>query len=597
MSDVFISYSRRDIAFARLLREALQQSQIDTWIDWERIPVGERWWQEITEAIEGANIFMLLISRHSIGSKVCRDEIELALKNHKRVVPVLVDKLTPEEIGGLAPDLPQFNWVVFERDQIFRVEVDPAATSDKAEDREVAFPKLPQFQEALSKLSVAIHTDWEWVKYHTGLQVEALRWDNNHRDPSYLIRGSALEEAEQQLIRAAGHDPAPTSLQVEFATAARQEETRRQLETLKLERKARRRQRYVLAAVAVGLLVSSSLGVVAWGQRNQAVSEANARATAEALAEKQRQVAVAQGEIAVQQRDIAVSRQLAAAAINQIDTQQLDEGMLLAIEADRHADTMDARSSLLRLILETPQLRFIISGHTDQVFRVAVSPDGKTIASASADGTIGLWDTATGKASHAALISTEGGFQSVAYSPDGKYLASGAGGKTGSAGGQIVLWDVAAGYVPAVLAPGDGAWVDALTFSRDGTMLAAAFADASGAVYSVAGRKAVCPSIGKKVDNQVFSTLAVSPDGREVAFGTSNNGVPGTDHVEHRNLPAGRSGDRHRKAGGDHRQSAGRQHHQPGLQPRREAACRQRHGPSGCAGHRHAAAGARRRRD
>src|SRR5664279_6658903 len=41
MSDVFISYSRRDIAFARLIREALQQSQIDTWIDWDRIPVGE----------------------------------------------------------------------------------------------------------------------------------------------------------------------------------------------------------------------------------------------------------------------------------------------------------------------------------------------------------------------------------------------------------------------------------------------------------------------------------------------------------------------------------------------------------------------------
>ena len=33
MSDVFISYSRKDIAFARLLRESLQQSQVDTWID------------------------------------------------------------------------------------------------------------------------------------------------------------------------------------------------------------------------------------------------------------------------------------------------------------------------------------------------------------------------------------------------------------------------------------------------------------------------------------------------------------------------------------------------------------------------------------
>ena len=159
MSDVFISYSRRDIAFARLIREALQQSQIDTWIDWDRIPVGERWWQEITEAIEGANVFMLIISRNSLGSKVCRDEIELALANHKRIVPILVDQLTPEEIAGLAPDLPQFNWVVFERDRIFRLEVDPNATSDKPEDREIALAKVPHFEEALRKLSIAIHTD------------------------------------------------------------------------------------------------------------------------------------------------------------------------------------------------------------------------------------------------------------------------------------------------------------------------------------------------------------------------------------------------------------------------------------------------------
>ncbi len=520
MADVFISYSRKDIAFARLLNEALGESQLETWIDWARIPIGEKWWQEISEAIEGANIFMLIISRHSVGSKVCGDEIGLALKNHKRIVPVLVDQLTPGEIGALAPDLPQFNWVVFARDQIFRVETDPRATSDKAEDREVAFPKLPQFQDALSKLSVAIHTDWEWVKYHTGLQVEALRWDNNSRDASYLIRGSALEEAEQKLIKAAGHDPQPTSLQVEFVTVARQEETRRQLETLKLERQARRRQRYVLAAVAIGLIVSSTLGVVAWGQRNQYLDEAHARATAETVAQQQRQVAVEQGQIAVQQRNVAVSRQLAADALNQIDNQQLDEGMLLAIEADRQADTMDARSSLLRLILDTPQLRFIIAGHSDQVHGVAVSPDGKTIASASADGTIGLWSTATGKASHAPLKATEGGFWSVAFSPDGKYLATGEGGKTGSAGGQIVLWDVAGGYTPQVLAPGGGSWVDGLAFSHDGKTLAAATDDASGAVYSVAERKAVCPSIGKKVDEGVFDAIALSPDSKEVAIGT-----------------------------------------------------------------------------
>jgi len=125
MSDVFISYSRKDIAFARLLRESLQQSQVDTWIDWERIPVGEKWWTEICEAIENANVFMFIISRNSIGSSVCKDEIKQALKNNKRIIPIIVDELKPDVIKEFAPELPQFNWIIFARDHIFHIEENP----------------------------------------------------------------------------------------------------------------------------------------------------------------------------------------------------------------------------------------------------------------------------------------------------------------------------------------------------------------------------------------------------------------------------------------------------------------------------------------
>ena len=521
MSDVFISYSRRDIAFARLIREALQQSQFDTWIDWDRIPVGERWWQEITEAIEGANVFMLIISRHSLDSKVCRDEIDLALRNHKRIVPILVDRLSPEEIATLAPDLPQFNWVVFERDQIFQVEVGAGANAGKPEDAEVAFPKMPQFEEALRKLSVAIHTDWDWVKYHTQLQVEALRWDNNHRDASYVVHGTALEEAEQQLFRAAGRDPAPTTLQVEYVTASRQEEARRQQERLGLERKARRRQRYVLVAVVVGLVVSSALGVVAWGQRNQYLDEANARATAQAQTEQQRQVAVTQRQVAVDQRNIAVSRELASQAVDQIANRDVSLGLLLATEAYHQSPTMDAQSSLLRLLLTEPRLRYDIISHTDVINGVAISPDGKTVASASVDGTIGIWDVATGKASHAPLKSTDGGFEAVAFSPDGRYLASGGGGQRGVAGGQVTLWDVAQDYKPSVLFRGEW-WVNQLAFSPDGKSLAAAFQDQSVMIWSLADRNVICPDINGRVSDETFPYIAFSPDSKTIAVATSN---------------------------------------------------------------------------
>ena len=515
MSDVFISYSRKDIAFARLIRESLQQSQIDTWIDWERIPVGEKWWSEICEAIENANIFMFIISKNSIGSPVCRDEINHALNNHKRIIPIIVEDLKPDAIKEFAPDLPQFNWIIFERNQIFRIEENPEVQSDLPEDRQVAMPKLPQFEEALAKLSTAIHTDWEWVKYHTRLQLNALLWESNQHNPSYLVRGSALEESEQQLLRATGKNPVPTDLQVEYVTTSRKEETFRQQEKLSLELKARHRQRLVIWAVGIGLVVAMVLGVLAWGQRNQYLGETHVRATAQVVAEEQRNVAVEQRNIAKEQSNIAISRQLAAQAINQIENQDLSLGLLLSLEAYDHADTMDARSSLLRLIQTQPELRYFINGHTDTVWSVAISPDGKMIASASEDNTIGLWDMATGAPSRPALTGHSLGARTVAFSPDGGYLAS------GGDDGKVILWDVNQGFSSKIIYSSAGAWVYRLAFSPDGKYIGASFTDKSVVVWSMAEGKITCPSINGLSEYQDFSVLAFSPDGKSLAIGNS----------------------------------------------------------------------------
>ncbi|SLM38544.1 prolyl oligopeptidase [Lasallia pustulata] len=79
-----------------------------------------------------------------------------------------------------------------------------------------------------------------------------------------------------------------------------------------------------------------------------------------------------------------------------------------------------------------------LEGHLDRVNTVAFSPDGKQLASGSDDMTVWIWDAATG----ATLQTLEGHsdwIKAVAFSPDGKQLASGSGDKT------VRIWDAATG--------------------------------------------------------------------------------------------------------------------------------------------------------
>jgi WD40 repeat protein len=75
--------------------------------------------------------------------------------------------------------------------------------------------------------------------------------------------------------------------------------------------------------------------------------------------------------------------------------------------------------------LSAQQATNTLNGHTRAVDSVAFSPDGKTLASGSYDGTIKLWDVATGK-EQATLEGHTGELWNVALSPNGKTLAAGA---------------------------------------------------------------------------------------------------------------------------------------------------------------------------
>src|SRR5512139_2118434 len=193
VTSLFISYSRRDIEFARRLTERFTDQELDYWIDWEGIPPTVDWWKEIEKGIEGADVFLFLISPSSARSQVCSREVEHAAQNGKRLVPVVVQDVKSAEAP---PGLRALNW-------IFLRETD-------------------DFEIGLQQLLTAIKTDYDWVQVHTQLQNKALEWIRNDRESGFLLHGRELQDAEVQLAANTSKEPYLTLLQQEYALRSRQ---------------------------------------------------------------------------------------------------------------------------------------------------------------------------------------------------------------------------------------------------------------------------------------------------------------------------------------------------------------------------------------
>ena len=119
MSDVFISYSRRDIDFVRHLFDQLKARDRDAWADWQDIPPTADWLAEIYSGIEAANTFLFVISPDLVASAICTLEIEHAVKHNKRLVPVsgkmpmMFTKLCRPKLSRASPVYPLISFTVF----------------------------------------------------------------------------------------------------------------------------------------------------------------------------------------------------------------------------------------------------------------------------------------------------------------------------------------------------------------------------------------------------------------------------------------------------------------------------------------------------
>ncbi|MEU2925547.1 WD40 repeat domain-containing protein [Streptomyces sp. NPDC007251] len=307
------------------------------------------------------------------------------------------------------------------------------------------------------------------------LEEDGRAWEDSGRDSALLYRGSRLQQA-RSWARSAG-DPYLTRSAVEFLAAA-----------VRLRKRTVWISRAAVAMLVVLALVAGGSAVIAWQQRDDAVF-------AQVVAEADR----------VQHTDPSLAAQLDLVAHH---LRPDDEG------------TYSRLISIVNAPLATP-----LTGHTGAVYLTSFSPDGKTLATASYDRTVRLWNVADprrpeplGKplTGHTSWVS------SAVFSPDGHTLAS------AGDDGTIRLWNVTDPAHPVPLGKpltGHQGTIYLVAFSPDGRMLASAGEDRTVRLWNVADPRRPREAGALRGHTAAVRSVAFSPDGRTVAAGGDDDTI------------------------------------------------------------------------
>lgn len=327
----------------------------------------------------------------------------------------------------------------------------------------------------------------EGLRLHRHLTESAQEWLLMNREPDLLYRGARLAQAREWAL---SHADELNALEHDFLNAS-VEHSEREL----AEREAQRQRELDLQSQRTEEQTEAARQL-----RRRAMFLTGALIVAAMLAV----TAVLFSQRANQQAQLSASRELAAAAISNLDVDP-ERSILLALQAVATEHTTEAEDALHKAVIAS-RVRMTINAHNAEIWRVAYSPDGTRLASASQDGTTKIWDAATGEEILTLRNHKTGGVNSVTFSPDGKRLATAGDDKT------VRVWDAATGQELLTLSGHTDSVVD-VAFSPDGQRIASGSVDQTAKVWDADTGQEVLSLQGH---TNVVAHVAFSSDGRQL---------------------------------------------------------------------------------
>jgi WD40 repeat protein/tRNA A-37 threonylcarbamoyl transferase component Bud32 len=271
-----------------------------------------------------------------------------------------------------------------------------------------------------------------------------------------------------------------------------------------------------LAVVSLAALVAVSVGVAALIYSSQLVSTNNSLIAAEAEAQLQRQAAIKAQAEAERERTRSerlsyfADMGLAQWAKRETRFERMRE-LIDSHQPGRHSQKDLPGFEWYYLSRFTRQMKGAMQGHSQPISTVIFSPDGRQVASASADNTVIVWDLKTKQPRHV-FKDLKSPVNVLAFSPDGKRLAG------ASFGSPLLVWDIATGKrvveVTELQAPTMG-----LAFSPDGKTVVTAD------TLRIVLRDATTGKTMRAVTEQGQGAMSITfrPDGKHLAGVTAES--------------------------------------------------------------------------